>query len=720
MSIAASDVDIDLEYLQAEMARIDLRIRREVIRCQLAGQDPDDDFRGLYVSDAHAQALLARPFGASWGQTVELAAEEARALADLATLLERQSRALADLACQEHRPLRLERLVDVAGLSDFDRDAFLVCLAPALDLGYEKLFGYLQDDVTHRRASVSLVLDLLCEPGGQRLQMASRFSDDAPLFRHRLLERVAWPNREQASWLNQGLQVDEAIVRWLLGGYQPHTAIRPYVQLVKSDTIAHDRLLSDGAWQGLECALEEEPLFIFHGPDEAAQRATARLVAAELGRPLLELNLAALFRADGLVSQALTLILRDAALLDAVPFLTGYPVGSDASPALSEMLSHLDGYSHVAIIASDAQWQTAGHLGKRRVVWLDFPLPAHQQRLRLWRHFLRLQVPSSTLHRQDLSSLAGQFALSTEQVGSAVVTARDAALNRGAPLAEEHLFAAARAHSNPRLASLARKITPRYTWDDIVLPDDQLGLLHEIVATVRGRPQVLDEWGVGEKLASSAGVTMLFAGPPGTGKTMAAEVIASELRLDLYKIDLSTVVSKYIGETEQNLERIFSEAHNSNAILFFDEADAIFGKRSEVKDAHDRYANIEVSYLLQRMEAYDGVTVLATNLRANLDEAFTRRLQFAVDFPFPEEADRLRIWQTLFPSGVPRTPDLDFALLSRRFKLAGGSIRNVLVNAAFLAAAQDTPVTMELLLHSVRRELQKMGRLVDEGDLRTP
>jgi SpoVK/Ycf46/Vps4 family AAA+-type ATPase len=206
-------------------------------------------------------------------------------------------------------------------------------------------------------------------------------------------------------------------------------------------------------------------------------------------------------------------------------------------------------------------------------------------------------------------------------------------------------------------------------------------------------------------------------GEPGTGKTMAAEVIAAELGLDLYKIDLSGIISKYIGETEKNLEQIFNEAQSSNAILFFDEADAIFGKRSEVKDAHDRYANIEVSYLLQRMEAYDGITILATNLRANLDDAFTRRLQFVVDFPFPEEVYRLRIWQTLFPPGVPRTANLDLPLLARRFKLAGGNIRNVIVSAAYLAAADGGQVTMSHMLHGLRRELQKMGRLVNEADL---
>jgi SpoVK/Ycf46/Vps4 family AAA+-type ATPase len=278
-------------------------------------------------------------------------------------------------------------------------------------------------------------------------------------------------------------------------------------------------------------------------------------------------------------------------------------------------------------------------------------------------------------------------------------------------------MAAARTASSSRLSGLARKVPSRYGWTDIVLPVDQILLLQEIVASVRGRPTVLEEWGLGRKLASSRGVSVLFAGPPGTGKTMAAEIIAADLGLDLYKIDLSSIVSKYIGETEKNLERIFAEAESSNAILFFDEADALFGKRSEVRDSHDRYANVEISYLLQRMEAYDGVTILATNLRANLDEAFTRRLQFAVDFPFPEEADRLRIWQTLFPPDVPRTRDLDFKMLSRRFKLAGGNIRNIILSAAYLASANGGILTMEHLLHGTRRELQKMGRLVGDKDL---
>jgi SpoVK/Ycf46/Vps4 family AAA+-type ATPase len=235
-----------------------------------------------------------------------------------------------------------------------------------------------------------------------------------------------------------------------------------------------------------------------------------------------------------------------------------------------------------------------------------------------------------------------------------------------------------------------------------------------MVNTVWQRPVVYDEWGFGRKLALGKGLNALFAGESGTGKTMAADIMAGELGQDLYKIDLSMLVSKYIGETEKNLNRVFSEAATSNAILFFDEADAIFGKRSEVKDSHDRYANIEISYLLQRMEAYDGVVILATNMRGNLDEAFTRRLHFIVEYPFPEAADREIIWQVNFPAETPVAEDVDFGLLARRFRLAGGNIRNIILASAFLSSEKDEVVGMKHLLHASRREYQKIGRLIDD------
>jgi SpoVK/Ycf46/Vps4 family AAA+-type ATPase len=279
----------------------------------------------------------------------------------------------------------------------------------------------------------------------------------------------------------------------------------------------------------------------------------------------------------------------------------------------------------------------------------------------------------------------------------------------------DDLYAGAQAHSTLRLGRLAKQITPRHTWDDLVLPPDRLEQLRELRSRAEHSHLVHETWGYGRKVAPRPSISALFAGESGTGKTMSAEVIATDLGLALYRIDLSGVVSKYIGETEKNLSVIFEEAHASNAILFFDEADALFGKRSEVKDAHDRYANIEIAYLLQQIEDYDGVAILATNLRQNLDDAFTRRLDFVIDFPFPETEYRQRIWERHFPPEVPLSPDINLAAIAERFPLAGGNIRNAALASAFLAADNGRVITMEHILGAIRREHQKMGRLVEDG-----
>jgi SpoVK/Ycf46/Vps4 family AAA+-type ATPase len=280
------------------------------------------------------------------------------------------------------------------------------------------------------------------------------------------------------------------------------------------------------------------------------------------------------------------------------------------------------------------------------------------------------------------------------------------------------LFAAARIASGQPLAGLARKLEPRHTWDHLVLPADPMAQLREVCCQARNRQVVLGDWGFDRRLSLGKGLGVLFCGPPGVGKTLAAEVIANELELDLYKITLANVISKYIGETEKNLERIFTAAGNSNAILLFDEADALFGKRSEVRDSHDRYANIEIAYLLQKMEEYEGISILATNLRQNLDEAFLRRLSFVVQFPFPEEDYRQRIWKGIWPETAPLATDVNFDYLARQFKLTGGNIKNIALAAAFLAADDGGQVTMGHLLQAARREHVKMGMTLSEADFR--
>jgi SpoVK/Ycf46/Vps4 family AAA+-type ATPase len=280
------------------------------------------------------------------------------------------------------------------------------------------------------------------------------------------------------------------------------------------------------------------------------------------------------------------------------------------------------------------------------------------------------------------------------------------------------LWDACLARTRPSLEALAERIVPKATWDDIVLPPAEKALVRQIADQVAQRNRVYQDWGFEQKMSRGFGVSALFAGESGTGKTMAAEVVANHLRLDLYRIDLSAVVSKYIGETEKNLRRLFDAAEAGGIILFFDEADALFGKRSEVKDSHDRYANIEVNYLLQRMESFGGLAILASNMKSALDGAFLRRLRFVVNFPFPGAAERKAIWQRAFPAETP-TRDLDFDRLAR-LNLPGGHITLIALNAAFVAAQAKSEVTMPLVLDAARNEFRKIERPIHEPDFRWP
>ena len=712
-----SDLDLNMQHLQAELTRIDVLIQHQVRRWQIAGQDPNDVFRGLYLSDLDAERLAYRPLGTTWGHTVALdpAEEQAFALVEAEAVAEVQR--VIDSAQKEGRSLRLLHLANRFELTRFEVDVLLIALAPMFDLRYEQLYGYLQDNLNRKRPSLSLVLELLGDAGTERLVKLESFAEDAPLRQYQLLNLITEGDPVAPPLLAQTLASDPALTAWLMGTYRPHPDLGRKVHYSWPGSNETDRVLAGTFVPQLKQAIEADAILGFHGPDTMRQTAAARLLALMMERPLLQVDLAA-SEDECSPLQVIRLALRDARMTDAVLFLRDWDVCLNGDNTVSpSLLAELSNHPGPLVIASRKPWQRAGGIQQRKLHRLPFPIADFQQRCVIWRHLLQEYEPENTIEPATAAALAGQFTLTTQQIQDAVLAACDRASERGTILKTEDLFTTTRAHSNPRLSELARQITPRFDWDDIILPEDQRAILREIVDTVCSRPLVLEEWGVGCKLAASAGVTVLFVGPPGTGKTMAAEVIAAELKMDLYKIDLSNVVSKYIGETEKNLERIFTEAASSNAILFFDEADAIFGKRAEVKDAHDRYANIETSYLLQRMEVYDGVTILATNLRANLDDAFTRRLHFAVDFPFPEAADRLRIWQTLFPPDVPRQPDLDFTQLAHRFELAGGNIRNIIVSAAYRAAANGGQVTMTHLQDGLRRELQKMGRLVGESSL---
>jgi SpoVK/Ycf46/Vps4 family AAA+-type ATPase len=346
---------------------------------------------------------------------------------------------------------------------------------------------------------------------------------------------------------------------------------------------------------------------------------------------------------------------------------------------------------------------------------VPFPPLDSEARRQLWR--TELLAAGVALDDRGLDVLAERYRLTASQIAEAVRSVDNHARWTADPVRTADLVAAARAQSGYELSALARKVDHPYSWNDLVVPSDARRQLHELRGWLAHRRQVLNDWGFARALPLGKGVCALFAGPSGTGKTMAAGVVAADLGLDLYKIDLATVVSKYVGETEKNLERIFAAAENANAVLLFDEAEAIFGKRSAVRDAHDRYANIEIAYLLQRMEEYDGIAILATNLRDHLDDAFLRRLQFIIDFPVPDECQRERMWRQFIPAAAPVDKSVDYPFLARQFRLTGGNIKNIVVSAAYLASANGGQIDMVHLLRASWREHQKIGRVMARDDL---
>ena len=352
---------------------------------------------------------------------------------------------------------------------------------------------------------------------------------------------------------------------------------------------------------------------------------------------------------------------------------------------------------------------------RRPPLLVDVPVLADAQRVDSWASALGTKVLDAD-GPLSLSRSVGAYRLTPEQVRQATEGARLRADARGTLIGPEDLQAGARAQNAAGLEKLARRISPRATWDDMVLPGAVQSQLRSIAGRVRQRGQVFEEWHLGSSSSKARGVTSLFAGDSGTGKTMSAEVVAKSLGLDLYVIDLSTVVDKYIGETEKNLDRIFVEAERVNGVLLFDEADAIFGKRSEVKDARDRYANVEVAYLLQRMEQFEGLAILTTNLRANVDEAFLRRIDVLVEFPQPDIPSRKRLWSKQLTPQLPLAGDLDLDFLASAFQLSGGNIRNVVLAAAFEAAEDEMAVSMSHLIRATSAEYRKLGRLCVEAE----
>jgi len=587
------------------------------------------------------------------------------------------------------------------GLSRFERELLLLCAAPELDTRIPALYARAQRNPALNYPTLALAFTLLDDPAWEVI------SPERQLRYWKMLEI------DQSSgqpMISSPLHLDQRIVDYIKGMNYPDVRLAPMLspldvatgetRLTPSQQRVANRIVSYLEQFSGSISL---PVIQLLGPDKYSKQLIATHAAQSLSLHLYRMP-ADLLPANAVDLDDLAILWeRERSLLPLCLYLDAAEVGTGPEVHPTTLIRFL-ARSH-GIFFLDIREPLPG------LAWansFEVMKPTMDEQEEAWAEALGDDAGDSP------GLLAGQFNLDLSMI-------RQIAINAFAEKNDEHvlhqrLWKNCLVAAGPRLDVLAKRLDPKATWEDIVLSTTEINLLRQIASQVRNRRKVYDEGGFRRRMNRGLGIGVLFAGESGTGKTMAAEVIANELQMNLYRIDLSQVVSKYIGETEKNLSRLFDAAEDGGAILFFDEADSLFGKRSEVKDSHDRYANIEINYLLQRMESFSGLAILATNMKNALDPAFVRRLRFIVDFPYPGPEERKNIWLKAFP---PETlvEDLDYDRLAK-LNLTGGSIHNIALNAAFLAAAEDTPVTMQLVLDAARTEFRKAEKPVIEGDFR--
>jgi hypothetical protein len=664
---------------QHVLGRLDvlrLRVAALVAARRAVDAAPEDPFLGLYLSDAKVDALLHDE--RVWVPPSVAASRSAE--------VERT----ADAAAAAGAELRLRTLAARFGLDAVDVELLLTAMAPDVDDRFERYYGYLNDDVTRRRASVGLALGL-CGLEAASAGARARLGASGALVRAGLVD-VEDPERPL---LTRGLRVPDRVTAHILGSDEPDAALDHVVTAVVPS--------GEEPQPALVAALGEHDALVYARDRESAAVQLTVDAAAANGTPAIVIDLRRLPgppEAERIIDAAA----REARLRGGV--LVAGPLDEHADAA--HVAARLAAGHGRLVLHGQRSWDPTW---SRRSPYVVAGAPMSvAARARLWRTALGAGAEGI-----DIEPAVGQYRLGAGQIRQAAETALRIARVLERSLQPVDLRIGARQQNAAGLEHLARRIEAAVGWDDLVLPPPVTAGLRALADRARYRETVLGDWGMRPGGGRGTGVTALFAGDSGTGKTMSAEVIAADLGIDLYVVNLATVVDKYIGETEKNLDRIFAEAADVNGILLFDEADALFGQRSEINDSHDRYANIEVAYLLQRMETFDGLAVLSTNLRANIDEAFMRRLDVVVDFPLPDAELRLALWRRCL-ADVPCEPDLDVEHCAEAFELSGGNIRSVAITIGYRVAATGRPATTTDLVQSIGEEYRKLGRLCLESE----
>jgi len=682
-------MEINNRHLAARVKWIRLRLLQTILQAN-ASKNEKTELSNKWIKRRRKPKSDSRPVAPQreYDQRVELAVQE-----------------MQELESHEPPPA-LKLIADRLGLSRFDCNVLALCAAMELDGRIADLCARAHGDPRKPYPTFALAFQLFDDAEWNAL------SPHSPLRYWRLLE-INQPGTQPLT--SASLGADERIVNYLKGLNYLDDRLTPLLDTIQTEST--DKQSRDGPLPPSQqeivrnvvdrlrhvSPIERMPVIEFLGHDSVSKRMVASRIVDTLGLSLYGININTLPSGTGDFETLTRLWQRESLLMPLALYIDVDATGDHEKTQLKRFLERSSGV--VIVDLEDADTETTRN---RISIEINKPLPVEQEQI--WSAVLQGRACDQP------ERLAEQFSFNHDQIRRLAASAlgefpdSDTALIDG-------LWNSCRVSSRASMEKLARRIIVKATRDRLVLPPEQKALLHQITDQVAYRNRVYEDWGFREQMNRGLGINALFAGESGTGKSMAAEVIANILDLDLYRIDLSAVVSKYIGETEKNLRKLFDAAEDSGAILFFDEADALFGKRSEVKDSHDRYANIEINYLLQRMESYRGLAILATNMKSALDKAFMRRLRFIVDFPFPGVDERKKIWQIIFPPETPVDQELDFDRLAK-LNLTGGSIHNIALNAAFLSAQEGDWVTMPMIMNAARTEFRKLEQPSKDSDFR--
>jgi len=717
------------EHLMEEIYWLNRKLAAYVVKMRADNFCEDtNDLKAFFISDNEIDNFLGTGNCASQHAGREASdqnhinefnrlSEEAR---DFRVWIDRRIQKSMEKNCE----LPLVSLAKRFNLTPFEVQSLIICVAPIVDSRHGKVYAYLHNDLSKKYPTKDLILSLLCNDKNQDFSSLFTLHHSSALIRYGLLEIGGDDHHSMNQFSPVKIDpriahyiLDQAVVDEKLSSFLRCFAPISWNQVVIPATLRQ----SLNNLMKYELSQNGRICIYLYGRQGVGRKTVAQALCGDHNISMLLVDISELLHIPEEFEGMIKRVLREGLLqLAAVCFCNIESLEAHASAhsagIFETFIGAIEELGWIVFLCSDQPIPIA--MLKSTIVYpVEISPPQLEDQLSLWNiHLTKLNVETNKI---ELSQLASRFSLTGGQISNASLRAYKSAHIRdpqNTSICTQDLIISSRIQSQPNLSSLARKVSPKYCWEDLVLPEGQSSQLREIISQVKHRHTVMNLWGFSQKLSLGLGLNALFSGPSGTGKTMAAEVIGHELALDMYKIDLSSVVSKYIGETEKNLNRLFDEAEHSNAILFFDEADALFGKRSEVKDAHDRFANIEVAYLVQKMEEYEGITILSTNLRQNIDDAFVRRIQYIVDFPFPNALQRELLWGKMYPDDAPVESELDFSFLANKFKLTGGNIRNIALRSSYYAAEQEKKINMMHIVRATKRELQKVGTLFTEAE----